>query len=62
MPWNGDLHIEMYEPPKTCERRREDEHWWICDYCGSLWTTALMGDWLPLSCVARIRSDGDTAP
>lgn len=49
MPWDDDLD----ELPKTCARRREDENWWICDHCGSLWTTELMGNWLPLSCPDR---------
>lgn len=39
---------------KTCHKRPDSNGYWICDYCGSLWTEMLCGTgWLPLSCPDR---------
>jgi hypothetical protein len=44
-----------------CEKRPIESQWsvpgdlLVCYRCGSIWSIAMMGDWLPLSCVGRKR-------
>jgi hypothetical protein len=42
-----------------CEKRPLESQWrvpgdlLVCYRCGSIWSLAMMGDWIPLSCVER---------
>jgi hypothetical protein len=33
---------------------------WVCHRCGSIWSLATVGDWIPLSCVDRERVPSKT--
>lgn len=49
------------EKVKGCNRFLGGDGYWVCDRCGSMWSSLLHGvGWLPLSCPDRAAlSSGD---
>jgi hypothetical protein len=51
---DNDFYSAPRKPVTACQKKPDNNGYWICHRCGSMWSEMLSDTgWIPLSCPAR---------